>query len=301
MADPFGPAGSRMYRTGDLARWRADGVLEFLGRADAQVKLRGFRIEPGRDRGGAGAACRGGAGGGDGARGYARATSGWWPMWWRRAGGSVGCARRCGRILASSLPDYMVPSAFVVLDRLPLTPNGKLDREALPAPDVDAVAVRARRARRRRRCCARCLPRCWGCERVGIDDNFFELGGHSLLATRLVSRIRATLGCRDADPRAVRSSDRGGAGQAACTRREAARPALRASRASGRDPAVVCAAPAVVPRSSGRAERDLHHPDGAAADGGARPRRAGGGARRWWRATRACARSSPTRSACRGR
>ena len=115
VADPFGPAGSRMYRTGDLARWRADGVLEFLGRADAQVKLRGFRIEPGeieaalvRHAGVAQAAV------------IAREDQ---PG--RQAAGGLcgpGCGirlsilRRCGRILRQSLPDYMVPSAFVVLD-----------------------------------------------------------------------------------------------------------------------------------------------------------------------------------------
>ena len=101
--------------------------------------------------------------------------------------------RRCGRISGASLPDYMVPSAFVVLDRLPLTPNGKLDRRALPAPDLDAGGAARRRARRRRRSCAALFAEVLGLERVGIDDNFFELGGHSLLATRLISRIRATL------------------------------------------------------------------------------------------------------------
>ena len=113
-------------------------------------------------------------------------------------GGGGSCAGRwlrCGRRCRGSLPDYMVPSALVVLDRLPLTPNGKLDRRALPEPELGRRGSRiVRRGRRRRRSCARCLPRCWGVARVGVDDNFFELGGHSLLATRLISRIRAVLG-----------------------------------------------------------------------------------------------------------
>ena len=87
----------------------------------------------------------------------------------------------------------MVPSAVVVLDRLPLTPNGKLDRRSLPAPEASGVVCGVSRGRRRRRSCARCLRRCLGSRRVGIDDNFFELGGHSLLATRLISRVRARL------------------------------------------------------------------------------------------------------------
>ena len=204
-----------MYRTGDLARWRADGVLEFLGRADAQVKLRGFRIEPGEieaallrhagvaqavvvaredaaGRPAAGRLCGGGGGRGAGRRGASRGA------------------------VAAALPEHMVPSALVVLERLPLTPNGKLDRRALPAPELAAGACAAGAARRRRRsCCAGCLPRCWGVERVGIDDNFFELGGHSLLAMRLISRIRASAGCRGCDPQPVRGAERGGAGAAA--------------------------------------------------------------------------------------
>src|SRR5262249_31683700 len=145
VADPHGLPGTRMYRTGDLARWRSDGVLEFLGRADAQVKLRGFRIEPGeiealllRQAGVSAAAV--------GVREDAWASG---TGWWSRTGN--GARRLVGYVvpqagasvdvggfraaLSAALPDYMVPSGFVVLERLPLTPNGKLDRRALPAPE----------------------------------------------------------------------------------------------------------------------------------------------------------------------
>ncbi|HEX8694954.1 MAG TPA: amino acid adenylation domain-containing protein, partial [Longimicrobium sp.] len=177
--------GSRLYRTGDRVRWRSEGALEYLGRLDHQVKIRGFRIEPGEIE----AVLRLQ----DGVRDCAVVP--------REEGGDrrlvayvVGEARADAlrAHLRQSLPEYMVPAAFVSLDALPLTPNGKLDRKALPAPAYTAEADRYVAPRTR---VEELLAGIWTevlrLERVGVHDSFFELGGHSLLVMRLLAHVRA--------------------------------------------------------------------------------------------------------------
>ncbi|MDX3381008.1 non-ribosomal peptide synthase/polyketide synthase [Streptomyces niveiscabiei] len=182
VADPYGPPGARMYRTGDLARRRTDGELEFLGRADQQVKVRGFRIEPGEVEAALTAY-----------PGVSRAAV--LVRDDRLVAYVVPATVPAALLLAhlrDRLPDFMVPSAVLALDALPLTPNGKLDRAALPAPAPEATGRAPRSAREQLLCDL--FTEVLGVDRVGPDDDFFALGGHSLLATRLISRIRATLG-----------------------------------------------------------------------------------------------------------
>ncbi|MET0134777.1 MAG: amino acid adenylation domain-containing protein [Kibdelosporangium sp.] len=188
LADPFGSDGARMYQTGDVVRRLTDGTIDYLGRADDQVKIRGFRIEPGE----------------------IEAVLSTHP-----AVGSAVVVARTGEgrkhlvayvvpvsevdtaglraFLTEALPDYMVPSAFVVLDELPLTSNGKLDRKALPAPDWNTVAkpdhISPRTATEQ------AVAEIWagvlGVERVGVVDNFFELGGDSIQSMLITARTNA--------------------------------------------------------------------------------------------------------------
>jgi amino acid adenylation domain-containing protein/non-ribosomal peptide synthase protein (TIGR01720 family) len=190
--DPFGGAGGRLYHTGDRARWLPDGNVEFLGRADFQVKIRGFRIEPGEVESvlgehpavvGAVVLARTDERGARRLVAYAAVPGG---------GAAAGELRAW---LAGRLPDYMVPSAFVLLERFPLSPNGKVDRRALPDP---AAGAEDEGYVPPRTLTEEILAGLWadvlGVERVGAQDSFFELGGHSLLVTRVVSRVRQAFG-----------------------------------------------------------------------------------------------------------
>nr|WP_306464213.1 non-ribosomal peptide synthetase [Corallococcus exiguus] len=184
--------GARLYRTGDIARWRTDGTLEYLGRADFQVKLRGFRIEPGDIE----AAIQSWPGVRDTVAVVRLAdTGGPRLVAYVSVEGTLDVAG-LRAFLHSRLPEYMVPSAIVRMDALPLTPSGKVDRKALPAPDAP-TAGRAEPIAPRddtERALAEIFAQVLGIARVGVRDSFFELGGHSLLATQVAARVRARLG-----------------------------------------------------------------------------------------------------------
>ncbi|QIB41840.1 non-ribosomal peptide synthetase [Streptomyces aureoverticillatus] len=224
VADPYGPAGARMYRTGDLARWNAEGQLEYAGRADDQIKIRGVRVEPAEveaalighpevaqavvvARDGTGKAGKqlvgyvvpepdDGAGGGGGA-GLGTRT--------RSAGSADALIAALRDHLTALLPAHLVPTGLVALAEIPLTANGKVDRKALPDPAPAAQrAVRAPRTPQEAQLCS-LFAELLGLDRVGVDDNFFDLGGHSLLATRLTNHIRDSFGV-DVPIRAVLGS-----------------------------------------------------------------------------------------------
>ncbi|MFI0543222.1 amino acid adenylation domain-containing protein [Streptomyces sp. WSLK1-3] len=192
VADPWGPPGGRMYRTGDLVRRRADGCLDYLGRTDDQVKVRGFRIEPGEienvltrhpevvnaavsavpDQVGL-------------RRLVAHVAV--------RAGASATAAQLAAHV-GAALPEYMVPTAFVLLDELPVNANGKLDRAALPAPEPGSRPAGERARDPREELMGKLFAQVLAVPSAGPDDNFFELGGHSLMATRLANAIRTAFG-----------------------------------------------------------------------------------------------------------
>lgn len=195
IADPFSAEpGARLYRTGDLARWRGDGVIEFLGRADNQVKLRGFRIEPGEietalkrqpDVLDSAVILREDTPGDKRLVAYVV----------REQSAQEFNQSELMAALRKSLPEYLVPSAIMALPALPRTPNGKLDRHALPAPPssrpTDSAGVPQTPLEEK---VAAIWAEVLGLESVGRADNFFDLGGHSLSGLRLVNQLREALG-----------------------------------------------------------------------------------------------------------
>ncbi|HYH79590.1 MAG TPA: amino acid adenylation domain-containing protein, partial [Longimicrobium sp.] len=193
LPNPHGGPGSRIYRTGDLARYGVDGTIELLGRIDHQLKIRGFRIEPGEIE----TALRRHPA-------IARAVA----VAWAEGGESrlvaylvpaedaaVPAAAELRALLRETLPDYMVPAAFVTLDRLPLSPNGKVDRGQLPAPPAEPMRAEYVAPRTPAEAA---LAEIWaevlGADGVGADDDFFALGGHSLSAARVAARVRERMG-----------------------------------------------------------------------------------------------------------
>jgi non-ribosomal peptide synthetase component F len=193
LPDPFDPVpGRRMYRTGDLARYRRDGQIQLIGRTDHQIKLRGHRIELGEievvierhpEVLQAVVALQG-EGNGQQLIAYIK-----------HSGDAVdtGSLRSW---LQERLPDYMVPSIFIVLEEIPLTPNGKVDRKRLPKPEASTRETSTPMASPRNRVEEQ-LVQIWseilGVKRVGVRDNFFDLGGHSLLLVRVHARLRHEL------------------------------------------------------------------------------------------------------------
>ncbi|RBL90135.1 non-ribosomal peptide synthase/polyketide synthase [Chitinophaga flava] len=188
VADPFAGQGARLYRTGDLACWLPDGNIGYLGRIDDQVKLRGYRIELGEienvllqhpDIREAVALVKTDAGGNKRLIGYI-------------AGEQLPAREEVAAFLRERLPEYMVPSLFIILDTMPLTPNGKVDKKALPEPDNTVFASEAyvAPANETEQQLADIWQSLLGVQQVGIYDNFFELGGDSIITIQVVSRAR---------------------------------------------------------------------------------------------------------------
>jgi thioesterase domain-containing protein/acyl carrier protein len=192
VACPFGGTGERMYRTGDLARWRGDGRLEILGRVDDQIKIRGFRVEPGE---------------------VEAVLSGYEPVSQvvvlareDRPGdvrlvayvvlrdGARPDPAAMRRFAAEQLPSYLVPAVVVTLAKLPLTPNGKLDRGALPVPQYGDSGHLVPPRTPLEETIARTWREVIGTEQIGVSSDFFDLGGHSMLAIGVASRLQAELG-----------------------------------------------------------------------------------------------------------
>jgi thioesterase domain-containing protein/aryl carrier-like protein len=192
--DPLGESGERLYRTGDLARWRPDGTLEFLGRSDQQLKIRGFRVEPGEIE--AALAAHPGVREAAVVARQDPGTSARRLVAYVVAQGSGATAAELRAQVRDRLPDYMVPAAFHFLEALPLTPSGKVNRRALPA--LEATAGEEGGSVPPRTPLEEEIAGVWGqvlgVERLGVTDSFFDLGGNSLLAVRLLARIRRRLG-----------------------------------------------------------------------------------------------------------
>jgi amino acid adenylation domain-containing protein len=194
LANPFSSEpGDRLFRSGDLGRYLPDGQVELVGRADSQVKLRGFRIELQEIEaallrhpaiGQAVVIVRENAAGDKSLAAYLVAE----------AGEAAPSRAELRAHLLATLPEYMVPSSFTVLPALPLTPTGKVDRRALPAPPAEAKAGHRPPETQHQAMLAEIFAGLLGREEIGLDDDFFELGGHSLLATRLLARIRDSFG-----------------------------------------------------------------------------------------------------------
>lgn len=206
VADPYGPPGARLYRTGDVVRRRTDGAIDYLGREDQQVKLRGQRLELGEienilaQDATVGSACAVLRTDSTGERRlFAYVTPARGPRTPGRpepAGMVPGCPDPDGLrdLLADRLPAYMLPAAVIVLGQLPLSPNGKLNRAALPAPPVPAAGSGPEPRTPHEEAVVHIFADLLGLPSVGVEDDFFVLGGHSLLAVRLVGRLRQALG-----------------------------------------------------------------------------------------------------------